>query len=228
MIITTTLDEIFEKFKESGAKILFSAEKYCWPDKSLANDYPEVEGKASRFLNSGAFIGYAPQVFALLEDPIEDTADDQLYFTKIFLDETKRAKLGLKLDVQSRLFQNLHGAKNDVKLKVDLESNQGVLQNVDFMTTPSIIHGNGLSKVDLNAYGNYLARTFNGVCLLCQENLLDLEVSDFENAYKHAYNKYTICFLGDKPTCDFPSPDGHATRTLFRPVSGGHRESELS
>lgn len=175
VIITTTLDEIFEKFKESGAKILFSAEKYCWPDKSLANDYPEVEGKASRFLNSGAFIGYAPQVFALLVDPIEDTADDQLYFTKIFLDEAKRAKLGLKLDIQSRLFQNLHGAKNDVKLKVDLESNQGVLQNVDFMTTPSIIHGNGLSKVDLNAYGNYLARTFNGVCLLCQENLLDLE-----------------------------------------------------
>ncbi|KAH8296127.1 hypothetical protein KR054_002177, partial [Drosophila jambulina] len=178
VVITASLEEIVEKFKESGAKLLVSAEKFCWPDKSLANDYPEVEGKASRFLNSGAFIGYAPQVYGLLEDPIEDTADDQLYFTKVFLDETKRAKLGMKLDTQSRLFQNLHGAKNDVKLKVDLDSNQGILQNVDFMTTPAIIHGNGLSKVDLNAYGNYLAKTFNGQCLVCQENLLELDDND--------------------------------------------------
>ncbi|XP_016987590.1 procollagen-lysine,2-oxoglutarate 5-dioxygenase [Drosophila rhopaloa] len=178
VIITASLEEIAEKFKESGAKLLFSAEKFCWPDKSLADDYPEVEGKASRFLNSGAFIGFAPQVYEVLEDPIEDTADDQLYFTKIFLDEAKRTKLDMKLDTQSRLFQNLHGAKNDVELKVDLESNQAVLQNVDFMTTPAIIHGNGLSKVDLNAYSNYLAKTFNGVCLFCKENLLDLNEQD--------------------------------------------------
>ncbi|KAM8709351.1 hypothetical protein ACLKA7_016201 [Drosophila subpalustris] len=174
VIITATLEEIVEKFKESGAKLLFSAEKFCWPDKSLANKYPEVEGKASRYLNSGAFIGYAPQVYALLEETIEDTGDDQLYYTKVFLNETKRTKLGMKLDTQSRLFQNLHGAKNDVKLKVDLDSNQGTLQNLDFMTTPAIIHGNGLSKVDLNAYGNYLAKTFSGVCTFCQEYPLEL------------------------------------------------------
>ncbi|XP_062134515.1 procollagen-lysine,2-oxoglutarate 5-dioxygenase [Drosophila sulfurigaster albostrigata] len=175
VIITARLEEILEKFKETGAKLLFSAEKFCWPDKSLANKYPEVEGKASRYLNSGAFIGYAPQVYALLEEPIEDTGDDQLYFTKVFLDETKRAKLGMKLDTQSRLFQSLHGAKNDVKLKVDLDSNQGTLQNIDFMTTPAIIHGNGLSKVDLNAYGNYLAKTFSGICTVCQEYILELD-----------------------------------------------------
>lgn len=183
MIITATLEEIVEKFKDTGAKVLISAEKYCWPDKSLANDYPEVEGKASRFLNSGAFIGYAPQVYGLLEDPIEDTADDQLYLTKVFLNDARRSKLGLKLDTQSKLFQNLHGAKNDVKLKVDLENNQGVLQNVNFMTTPAILHGNGLSKVDLNAYANYLAKTFNGVCLLCQENRLELDVSGYFKSF---------------------------------------------
>ncbi|ALC43711.1 Plod [Drosophila busckii] len=177
VIISATLAEIVEKFKESGAKLLFSAEKFCWPDLKLTDQYPEVEGKASRFLNSGAFMGYAPQVYALLEEPIEDTADDQLYYTKVFLDEAKRAKLEMKLDTQSRLFQNLHGAKNDVKLQVDLDSNQGTLQNINFMTTPAIIHGNGLSKIELNAYGNYLAKTFNDVCLVCQENLLDLDES---------------------------------------------------
>ncbi|EDW79565.2 uncharacterized protein Dwil_GK20548 [Drosophila willistoni] len=179
VIITANVEEIVEKFKESEAKILFSAEKFCWPDKTLADQYPEVEGKASRYLNSGAFIGYAPQVYELLEDtPIDDTDDDQLYFTKIFLDETKRGKLGIELDTQSRLFQNLHGAKNDVKLKVDLDSNQGILQNIDFMTTPAIIHGNGLSKVELNAYGNYLAKTFSGICTFCLENPLELNENE--------------------------------------------------
>ncbi|EDV97127.1 GH16659, partial [Drosophila grimshawi] len=175
VIITSTLEEILQKFKESDAKLLFSAEKYCWPDKSLANQYPEVGGKESRYLNSGAFIGYAPQVNALLEELIEDTGDDQLYYTKVFLDETKRAKLGMKLDTQSKLFQNLHGAKDDVKLRVDLDSNQGILENVNFLTKPNIIHGNGLSKVDLNAYGNYLAKTFSGICTVCMEYLLDLD-----------------------------------------------------
>ncbi|XP_023161506.2 procollagen-lysine,2-oxoglutarate 5-dioxygenase [Drosophila hydei] len=174
VIFTAPLEEILEKFNESGAKLLFSAEKYCWPDKSLADRYPEVEGKASRYLNSGAFIGYAPQVIELLKEDIEDTGDDQLYYTKVFLDEAKRTKLNIKLDTQSRLFQNLNGANNDVKLEVDLDSNRGTLQNIDFLTTPAIIHGNGPSKVNLNAYGNYLAKTFSGVCTFCQEYPLEL------------------------------------------------------
>ncbi|SPP77043.1 procollagen-lysine,2-oxoglutarate 5-dioxygenase [Drosophila guanche] len=178
VIITATIEEIVELFKKSKAKLLFSAEKYCWPDSSLTDAYPEVEGNASRFLNSGAFIGYAPQVFALLKEDIKDTDDDQLYYTKVFLDEARRAKLGMKLDTQSRLFQNLHGAKNDVKLKVDIETNQGTLQNVNFLTTPAIVHGNGLSKIELNAYGNYLAKTFNGFCTICQEYLLELDEKD--------------------------------------------------
>ncbi|TDG49724.1 hypothetical protein AWZ03_003962 [Drosophila navojoa] len=174
VVFTAPLTEILEKFKESGAKVLFSAEKYCWPDKSLADSYPAVGPKESRYLNSGAFIGYAPQVVELLKEEIEDTGDDQLYYTKIFLDEAKRAKLNIKLDTQSRLFQSLNGAQNDVKLEVDLDSNQGVLQNIDFLTTPAIIHGNGPSKINLNAYSNYLAKTFSGVCTFCQEYPLEL------------------------------------------------------
>ncbi|XP_017861023.1 PREDICTED: procollagen-lysine,2-oxoglutarate 5-dioxygenase 1 [Drosophila arizonae] len=174
VVFTAPLTEILEKFKESGAKVLFSAEKYCWPDKSLADSYPAVGAKESRYLNSGAFIGYAPQVVELLKEEIEDTGDDQLYYTKVFLDEAKRAKLNIKLDTQSRLFQSLNGAQNDVKLEVDLDSNQGVLPNIDFLTTPAIIHGNGPSKINLNAYANYLAKTFSGVCTFCQEYPLEL------------------------------------------------------
>ncbi|XP_013108802.1 procollagen-lysine,2-oxoglutarate 5-dioxygenase [Stomoxys calcitrans] len=175
VVFTTRMSEIVRKFKESGAKVLFSAEKFCWPDTKLASKYPTVEPKASPYLNSGAFIGYAPQVWSLLEKPLGDLEDDQLYYTKTFLDETLREKLGIKLDTESKLFQNLNGAKDDVKLDVDLETNKGTLKNINFLSTPSVIHGNGPSKVELNAFANYLANTFNRKCLICQEYRLELQ-----------------------------------------------------
>lgn len=177
VLFTTGLAEIVQKFKESNSRLLFSAEKYCWPDQSLASKYPSVEPKASPYLNSGAFIGYAPEVWGLLEAPIGDTDDDQLYYTKVFLNEELRKKLDMKLDTTSTLFQNLNGAKDDVKLDVDLDTNQGVLKNINFLTTPSILHGNGPSKIELNAFANYLAKTFDGKCLVCSEDRLELDVS---------------------------------------------------
>lgn len=145
----------------------------------LAKAYPPVsEANSSPYLNSGAFIGYAPEIYSILSaEEIKDDDDDQRYYTKIFLDIDKRKKLSIQLDTQSRLFQNLNGAREDVKLNVDLDSNEGKLQNINFMTEPSIIHGNGPSKVELNAFANYLANTFNGNCLICQEDRLELYVS---------------------------------------------------
>lgn len=122
----------------------------------------------------------------MLETPIADTDDDQLYYTKIFLNEDLRKKFNMKLDTTSTLFQNLNGAKDDVKLDVDLDTNEGVLKNINFLTTPSILHGNGGSKVELNAFANYLAKTFNGKCLLCQEDRLELDVS---------FNEYIEIFI---------------------------------
>lgn len=75
------------------------------------SQYPKV-GLGKRFLNSGGkkfstlhgylnlssppsptvgFIGYAPDVYAIVADhPIADRDDDQLYYTQIFLDKEKR------------------------------------------------------------------------------------------------------------------------------------------
>lgn len=193
------MSEIVKKFKESGANILFSAEKFCWPDTKLASKYPNVEPKASQYLNSGAFIGYAPQVWSLLEPEIADLDDDQLYYTKSFLNQELREKLGIKLDTESKLFQNLNGAKDDVKLDVDLETNRGTLKNINFLTTPSVVHGNGPSKVELNAFANYLANTFNSKCLICQENRLELDVSGRFEIWNSKYILLiTILFLQEK------------------------------
>ncbi|XP_053954826.1 procollagen-lysine,2-oxoglutarate 5-dioxygenase [Anastrepha ludens] len=179
VVFTGGLKDIYRRFREFGGKVIFSAEKFCWPDSDLARKYPPVsEANASPFLNSGAFIGYAPQIYSILHDEeIKDDDDDQRYYTKIFLDTEKRKKLGIQLDTHSHLFQTLNGARGDLKLDVDLDSNEGKLLNINFMTEPVIIHGNGPSKVELNAFANYLAKTFNGECLICQEDRLELDES---------------------------------------------------
>lgn len=43
---------ILERFHNLNAKVVFSAEGFCWPDPTLEASYPELfVGK--RFLNSG-------------------------------------------------------------------------------------------------------------------------------------------------------------------------------
>ena len=44
--------ELLKKFVQSGSRLLFSAEGFCWPEWGLAEQYPEV-GTGKRFLNSG-------------------------------------------------------------------------------------------------------------------------------------------------------------------------------
>lgn len=175
VIFTSTLTEIHKKFKEFDAKIVFGAEKFCWPDKSLAKDYPTVAPKASRYLNSGMFMGYGRNVYELINRPVEDTDDDQLFYTKLYLDSDIRKHLGIKLDIESKIFQNLNGAKDDVKLDVNVKTGSGVLQNINFLTNPSVVHGNGPSKLQLNAFGNYLAGTFNEKCVICEEERQELD-----------------------------------------------------
>jgi hypothetical protein len=51
-----------------------------------------VESNEKRFLNSGGFIGYASDIYEMItsKEKIEDNDDDQLFYTKIFLNETTR------------------------------------------------------------------------------------------------------------------------------------------
>lgn len=45
------------KFKKTGARILFGAERYCWPDETVEHLYPNVQKGLPKYLNSGLFIG---------------------------------------------------------------------------------------------------------------------------------------------------------------------------
>ncbi|XP_065349170.1 multifunctional procollagen lysine hydroxylase and glycosyltransferase LH3 isoform X2 [Cloeon dipterum] len=175
VIFLAGVDKILNQFEKSGAKILFSAEGFCWPDKNLASKYPNVLlGK--RFLNSGGFIGYAPEVYQLVST-WKGTAkdDDQLFYTERYLDDDVRAALKMKLDHKGEIFQNLNGAVGDIELEFSDEDG-AIINNVVYKTKPLIVHGNGPAKQALNTLGNYLAKSWDPKtgCTTCETNLREL------------------------------------------------------
>lgn len=176
VIFTSGLDDILTKFKALGSGILFGAEHFCWPNSNLKDQYPMVIANGARYLNSGMFIGYASFIYDIISQPIKDLDDDQLYFTNIYLDESNRKKYKIHLDHKSEIFQNLNGALSDVKLNVDSTTKEGTLQNINFLTTPSVIHGNGPSKIYLNAFANYLGGAFsNNNCQICETEHIEIK-----------------------------------------------------
>ncbi|OXB77322.1 UNVERIFIED_CONTAM: hypothetical protein H355_002314 [Colinus virginianus] len=136
--------ELLKKFKQAKSKVVFSAENYIYPDRKLEAKYPQVrDGK--RFLGSGGFIGYAPNLKKLVEGwKGQDDDSDQLFYTNIFLDPEKRENINISLDYRSRIFQNLNGALDEVVLK--FENARVRARNLLYDTLPVIIHGNGPTK----------------------------------------------------------------------------------
>lgn len=169
VIVTSGEEEILNDFKSFNANVVFSAEKYCWPDSSLEQKYPQIDGK--RYLNSGGFIGYAPIIYEIItSSKIDNADDDQLFYTKIYLNENLRSKYNIVLDNKSKLFQNLNGAFGEIELK--FKKNDSYIENNFYKSKPKIIHGNGQSKIHLNLLGNYLAKswTLESGCITCNED----------------------------------------------------------
>ena len=176
VVFTASADEILEKLKKFDANVIFSAEGFCWPDRSLKFEYPEVKPTESRFLNSGGFIGVAKDIVEIINHKtINDMDDDQLYYTKIFLDKNLRNKWKMKLDTKSEIFQNLNGALDDTILKSKGE--HSYLYNMKTGTVPLIIHGNGPIKGEFNRLANYLVDgwTSSHGCLSCNHNTISLK-----------------------------------------------------
>ena len=76
---------------------------------------------------------------------MRDTDDDQLYYTRLYLNEAKRTELGMRLDHRAHIFQNLNGAQEEVELVV--KGNASYAHNTIYGTKASVYHGNGPSKV---------------------------------------------------------------------------------
>uniref|UniRef100_A0A2K6QKL5 PLOD1-3-like GT domain-containing protein n=1 Tax=Rhinopithecus roxellana TaxID=61622 RepID=A0A2K6QKL5_RHIRO len=70
--------ELLKKFRQARSQVVFSAEELIYPDRRLEAKYPVVsDGK--RFLGSGGFIGYAPNLSKLVAEwEGQDSDSDQL------------------------------------------------------------------------------------------------------------------------------------------------------
>lgn len=92
VILAGSPTELLKKFVQSGSRLLFSAESFCWPEWGLAEQYPEV-GTGKRFLNSGGFIGFATTIHQIVRQwKYKDDDDDQLFYTRLYLDPGLRMK----------------------------------------------------------------------------------------------------------------------------------------
>ncbi|XP_063502378.1 multifunctional procollagen lysine hydroxylase and glycosyltransferase LH3 isoform X4 [Symphalangus syndactylus] len=93
VILAGSPTELLKKFVQSGSRLLFSAESFCWPEWGLAEQYPEV-GTGKRFLNSGGFIGFATTIHQIVRQwKYKDDDDDQLFYTRLYLDPGLRLQL---------------------------------------------------------------------------------------------------------------------------------------
>ncbi|AVL94587.1 hypothetical protein ma201 [Moumouvirus australiensis] len=139
-------EEIVNKYNNLcgvNKSIIFSSEVYCWPDKNLSNFYPHTESKY-KYLNSGSFIGYRDDLKKLVSN-ILDRDDDQLYYTKKFLQGEN-----IILDYNCQLFQAINGCKSDLIVHKNRVFNKYT------KSYPIFIHGNGSSKTYLNYLENYI------------------------------------------------------------------------
>ena len=144
-------------------RVVFAAEKFCWPDASLAGAFPPpAGGGAFRFLNSGGFMGPVAMIRELVTRPIQPSDDDQLYYTHRYLESQKLAGLARHvLDHESRIFQTLSGCSvEDFELDVD----RAALRNARGHA-PALLHGNGgwRDKLLINQLANYAPRHYRDV-----------------------------------------------------------------
>ena len=98
VFFTRNLEDILGRFLGYKHEILFSAEQYLWPDKSL--EFPPTHTKY-RYLNSGTWIGRVGEFKQMCEGAIADHEDDQLFLQKAFLS----GKYDAALDVEGYIFQ---------------------------------------------------------------------------------------------------------------------------
>uniref|UniRef100_A0AAQ4QY68 Procollagen-lysine, 2-oxoglutarate 5-dioxygenase 2 n=1 Tax=Gasterosteus aculeatus aculeatus TaxID=481459 RepID=A0AAQ4QY68_GASAC len=189
-------EEILRKFQQANHKVLFAAEGLVWPDKKLADKYPSVRS-GKRYLNSGGIIGYAPYVSRMVSQwNLHDNDDDQLFYTKIYVDPLQRQTLNMTLDHKCQIFQNLNGAVDEVLLKFGT----GIVRvrNTVYDTLPVVVHGNGNTKMYLNYLSNYVPDTWNYEhgCTHCDDDVLDLsQLKEYPNVLVGVFIEQPTPFL---------------------------------
>ena len=98
-------DEIIFRYIEFFHKIVFSSERFCWPDEGYADDLKalnENQNTPYQYLNSGMYVGRVGELKKLFSAPIENNSDDQLYVQKEYL----KGECDIVCDVEGYIFSS--------------------------------------------------------------------------------------------------------------------------
>ena len=140
--LSDNTDEIISRYIEFSHSIVFSSERFCWPDELIGSDLKALNGDQNtpyQYLNSGMYIGRIGELKKLLSAPIENYEDDQLYVQKQLL----KGECDIVCDVEGYMF-NTH--------EPQISKKNGQLFNPITRCYTCAYHGNGGedAKVILN------------------------------------------------------------------------------
>ena len=136
IILCTSLDEITGRYLEFKHDIIFSSERFCWPDEELATEIISTNKTIEpyndtpyKYLNSGMFIGTVKHIKELLNE-IPNDSDDQLYYQKEYISK----RHDIVLDLEGYIFTCY-----DPKVTIQ----QGQVYNPVTKCYSCVYHGNG-------------------------------------------------------------------------------------
>ena len=158
VIVNNNINIFIDKYEEFYKnKIVFGTECSCWPDEELKEYYPNVE-VSNKYLNSGNFVGWSDELLKIMDIDIEDSDDDQLYYTMKFLYSLQNEK-NISLDYDCKLFLCLN---SEYDFNIDYDKSCIIKNNNE---RPVFIHGNGPLSVKrrLNRIANYCTMGWNGI-----------------------------------------------------------------
>lgn len=134
--------EEFEKKNKffSAPKLLYMSEKGCYPVWDYREKYPKVHSPWC-YLNGGCFAGYSRIFLSLLENsPLDPNLNDQQWATENFLFRNNNR---IELDYNCEVFQSIAFEHPD-----DFALRKGRLINLETISLPVILHGNGQTPMD--------------------------------------------------------------------------------
>jgi GR25 family glycosyltransferase involved in LPS biosynthesis len=133
VLLNDTLENITRTYLSFHSRVVFAAEKNCWPDRSLENSFRSTEHE-NNYLNSGCYIGTVEELKKIFAEEIQDSEDDQLYFQKQYLS----GKFDIRLDTHTKLFQCVSADEDNIQITDEFK-----IQNTQTQNLPKILHGNG-------------------------------------------------------------------------------------
>lgn len=133
VLLNDTLENIVRTYLSFHSRVVFAAEKNCWPDRSLENSFRSTQYD-NNYLNSGCYIGTVEELKRIFAEEIQDSEDDQLYFQKQYLS----GKFDIRLDTETKLFQCVSADEDNIQITDEFK-----IKNTQTQNLPKILHGNG-------------------------------------------------------------------------------------